>query len=107
MRFLALVAFLALTTSHVHAQNVLSAEPSVRVDSNGDETSRRQLSAVERAQNRVIIIRQGNRYLWASREGRELIRVDSGGAFTLFLDAGGTGYVKVLDRYRLFAGAEK
>jgi hypothetical protein len=75
---------------------VLDAEPAVRIDSSEDGATRRVLPPVERAKNRVIIIKQGQKYLWASRGGRELVH-NASGAFHYFVDPLGSGYVKVKD----------
>lgn len=76
------------------AQNVLDAEPTVQIESSEDATKRVVLPSEERARNKVIIIKQGEKYLWASREGRELAHHVSG-SFHYFVAPGGAGYVKV------------
>jgi hypothetical protein len=85
------------------AQVVLDAKPTVKVQSGvlglGDvETSRRLLSEPDRTKWRVTIISRGGRYFWASREDRELFYRPSG-AFHLFIDPLGGGYIKVFDTH--------
>jgi len=103
MKLLLAIAAMLLLAAPAVARNVLDAEPAVRIDSNEDATTRRVLPAVERAKNRVVIIKRGGKYLWASREGRELIHHTSG-PFHYFVDPSGAGYVKVFDSYYLPAG---
>lgn len=45
----------------------------------------------------LLIVKRGDRYYWASREDRELVRIQSG-VFNLYIDPRGGGYVKVLDQ---------
>jgi hypothetical protein len=84
--------------SPVVAQVVIDAEPTVRVDSGGDSTSRTVLTPVERAKARLIILKQEGRYLWASRDGRELHHMKSG-YFHYFVDRETGQYVKVMDTH--------
>jgi hypothetical protein len=79
---------------------VLDAKPTVKVESSKDSTERYQLSNTDQEKYRVRIIKDGERYLWASRENRELVHQLSG-AFHLFVDSRGGGYVKVFDNTHL------
>jgi hypothetical protein len=98
MKPLIAIAAVLLLVAPALAQNVLDAEPTVRVDSNENAATRRVLPAVERAKNKVIIIKKGAHYLWASRGGRELVHQTSG-AFDYFIEPGGAGYIKVFDTH--------
>lgn len=75
---------------------MLRAEPDIRLAATRDSATRRVLSASERQQNAVLIVKRGDEYFWASREDRPLVHVLSG-VFHLFIEPSGGGYVKVLD----------
>jgi hypothetical protein len=94
------VAAALLLVAPAAAQNVLDAEPTVRIDSAENAATRRVLPDLERAKNRVIIVKRDGKYLWASREGRELIHRVSG-MFHCFIDPTGGGYVKILDSHEV------
>jgi hypothetical protein len=79
---------------------VLDAKPTVKVESSKDLTKRDLLSNTDQEKYRVRIIKNGTRYLWASRENRELLH-ELSGAFHLFVDPRGGGYVKVFDNTHL------
>lgn len=90
------VAFLTLAPYVLSAQErvVFRASPSVRVTSDPGRAERRELSPRERAANQVLIVQRGGNYYWASRGDRLLVHITSG-AFHLYIDPRGGGYVKV------------
>jgi hypothetical protein len=78
------------------ANTVFSGVPSVKIGESGVE---RKIDNLERATavNVACVISEiGGRYYWASRENKELVRMESG-AFTTFIAVDGAGYVRVLD----------
>lgn len=85
-----------LLASPVAGQAVFDAEPTVRVSMGEESSNREELSSVDAAKNRVIIVKRGGRYLWASRGGRQLTH-HADGAFHFFVDTLGAGYIKVMD----------
>ncbi len=96
MRYLVPFALVFVLASPGLAQTVLSARPTVKVESNAASTQRFQLSDAEQEEFRVVITIRDGRYYWISREGRELIHHRSG-AFHYFIDPTGGGFVKVFD----------
>ena len=52
------------------------------------------LTGEQREAYRAVIVRDGQRYFWKSREGREMFRTESG-TFTQYTEANGNGFVKV------------
>ena len=93
MRYLVPFALVFVLASPGLAQTVLSARPTVKVESNAASTQRFQLSDAEQEQFRLVITTRDGRYYWMSREGREVIHHASG-AFHYFIDPTGSGYVK-------------
>jgi len=75
---------------------VLNATPEIRVDSGSGATTRKILSESEQNGYRVLIVKDGEQYFWATRENRKLIHRISG-AYHYFIDPQGGGYVKVFD----------
>ncbi len=96
MRYLVPFALVFVLATPGLAQTVLSARPTVKVESNAASTERVQLSDAEQEQFRLVIKTRDGRYYWMSREGREVIHHASG-AFHYFIDPTGSGYVKVFD----------
>lgn len=97
---LGLVLLVVLCASPGFAQTIINAAPTVRVVSGDKETERSVLSDTDREKNRVVIVKVDGRYLWVSRENRELVYIFSG-AFHIFVHPGGAGYVKIFDTHRL------
>ena len=90
------LAVILLLATPAAAQVVLSATPTVKVDSSEASTARQVLSEDEQEEFRVVISTRNSRYFWISREGRELFHSVSG-INHWFLDPRGGGYVKVVD----------
>jgi hypothetical protein len=89
------VLFAALATPLVHGQDTgFAGTPLVRVDSDEKETKRTELSDTAGEKYQCRIVRKGRKYLWASRNNRELTRSDAGD-WTYYVSPEGSGYVKV------------
>ena len=69
--------------------------PLVRVDADGNEVKRTELSEAAGEKYACRIVRKGRRYVWASRDNRELTR-SVAGDWTYYVSPEGSGYVKVL-----------
>jgi hypothetical protein len=86
----------AVAGSALDAQDEgFTGTPLVRVDADGNETKRTELSEVAGEKYACRIMRKGRRYLWTSRGNRELERTVSGD-WTYYVSPEGSGYVKVL-----------
>lgn len=92
--------FLIATTSAFANEAVIAAEPFSRVTSAASDTAREKLSSSEAKKNALVISKIGSEYIWATRQSRKLEYVQSG-AFHLFIDPRGGGYVKVFDQHAL------
>jgi hypothetical protein len=75
-------------------QVVVTAIPNSKVISSSTETLRYKLSDDERTKALLVIHKTPEGYRWSTREDRELVMRTSG-AFALFIDPSGGGYVKV------------
>ena len=78
--------------SHV----VLRAVPKTRVVSDWKGTRREVLTPEEREAQRIIIVKVGQSYYWASRDNRELI-YNKSGLFDNFTDTQAGALIKVFD----------
>jgi hypothetical protein len=96
IRLAFLLAILLFPLPGIAQTVVLSAKPTVKVESSEASTKRYALTESEQEQYRVIITRRDGRYFWSSRENRELIYHHSG-AFHYFTDLTGGGYIKIID----------
>lgn len=89
---------LFLTAESVAVETVvLNTAPSSRVSSSDANTKREALSPAQQQEFRLVIKKRDGKYFWASRENRELLYTMSG-AFHIFMDPRGGGYVKVFDK---------
>ena len=81
--------------SAAQATTVFAGLPGVKVSEGGVERVPENVSR-DRAVNLVCVIsRIGDKYYWASRENKEMIRTASG-AFITFLAVDGAGYVRIV-----------
>ena len=74
---------------------VFEGYPFSRVLSTAEETKREELSEAQSKEYRVLIVKRGEKYFWASREDKELIYTTSG-AIHWFI-APTSGYIKIID----------
>jgi hypothetical protein len=97
MRTATLVCVFSLCATAVFAQSrtVFSGVPSIKVSEGGTERLPETL-AREKAVNMACVISEiGGEYYWASRENKQMVRME-GGAFITFLAADGSGYVRTI-----------
>jgi hypothetical protein len=73
---------------------ILSGIPDIQTRSTPEESVRIEMDSVKKKNHRVLIIKEGDEYIWESRERRKLIR-STQGPLTLFIDPTGGGYIKV------------
>ena len=78
----AAMTFLPLTGS-AQATTVFSGMPTVKISEGGVERLPENLSRAQAVNLACVISRIGDKYYWASRENKSLVRVESG-AFTTF-----------------------
>lgn len=90
-----LVALLSACSSPAIADDVVvTAVPSSKVVSSSTETVRYKLSDDERTKALLVIQKTPKGYRWSTRDDRDLVMRTSG-AFALFIDPSGGGYVKI------------
>ena len=73
---------------------VFEGTPSVRIDADGAQSVRVELSTRGSNKYECRIVGKGKKYVWASRDNRALIRSDSGD-FTYFISPEGSGFIKI------------
>lgn len=88
------IIFLCASFAFAADEVIFAGTPSVRIDADGGQSVRVELSDLGAKKYECRIVSKGKKFLWASRGNRELIRSDSGD-YTYFISPEGTGYVKV------------
>lgn len=75
---------------------VLNGTPLVQQKGTIENSENYQLSENQKNEYRVLIVKNDDGYFWESRERRPLIKEQSG-AFSIFIEPGGAGYIKVIE----------
>lgn len=88
------ILFFCAIAAFAAEEVIFSGTPSVRVDADGAQSIRVELSDAGAKKYECRIIAKGKKIFWASRGNRELIRSDSGD-YTYFISPEGTGYIKI------------
>ena len=100
MRLAVFAAFL-LGAGFAQAQTlVLNGLPTSKVESSSAATEREVLAQAKQLEARVLITKDGGNYVWASRGNRPLVYRMSG-VVHVFVEAGGAGYIEVIDQNAL------
>ena len=98
-----LALFAAFMFSAALAQGqalVLNGLPTSKVESSSGATEREVLAQAKQLEAQVLITKEGNNYVWASRGNRPLVYRTSG-VVHVFVEAGGAGYIEVIDQNAL------
>jgi hypothetical protein len=74
---------------------VLEGTPIIQNKSSVNESGNFPLTESQQNESRLIITKKGQKYYWTSRQYRELTKYESG-AYTIFLENKGAGYVKTM-----------
>ena len=95
LAFLALATFVPLGYASAQATTVFRGTPSVRVTEGGTDRTPENLTHDKAGNLGVVISRIGDRYYWASRENKEMVRREFG-AFITYIAVDGAGYVRLI-----------
>lgn len=94
-----LVGFALLVASPVEGgaqvRTVLRGVPTFKITEAGTERTPEKLAPDRAAGFIVVVSRVGDKYLWASRENKELVRIELG-AFITYVAVNGSGYIRVI-----------
>jgi len=93
---LVLSVFFLFTVSVAQVETVFSGSPEIKVSEGGIERTPDIVSAKDATNLKCIISKIGDKYYWASRENKELIRFEAG-AFITFVSPEGVGYVRIIN----------
>ena len=96
MKYSILLSMLILSLASYAQEVEFEGIPSKRVQSNFNERIATELTGVERKEYSVQVIRDGDRYFWASRENIPLVKVESG-IYITYVATNGSGYIKTLN----------
>src|SRR5262245_35121856 len=81
--------------SAAQATTVFAGLPGVKISEGGVERVPENVSRDRAVNLACVISRIGDKYYWASRENKEMVRIESG-AFITFLAVDGAGYVRIV-----------
>ena len=88
---------LAPRAALAQARTVFDGRPSVKISEGGIERTPEALTVAQAGNLHCIISEIGGQFYWASR-GNVLVAVVDSGAFTTYIAANGSGYVRVIKR---------
>lgn len=98
MRRLLLVSLLVMLSATIafsQSTTVFSGTPTIKISEGGIERSPEKLARKDAPNLKCVISRIGEKYYWASRGNKEMLREESG-AFTTFFAVDGSGYVRFI-----------
>jgi hypothetical protein len=81
--------------ANAQATTVFRGVPSLKVAEGGTERTPERLSPERSAGFIAVISKVGDKYLWASRENIEVVRIELG-AFITYVAVNGSGYVRTV-----------
>ena len=70
--------------------------PAVRISEGGVERFAEKLEQSKSMELACVIKEIDGKFIWASRENKPLVKIDTGGAFLIFLAVDGSGYVRLI-----------
>lgn len=73
---------------------VLHGRPSVQSRDSMEDSVHVSLDEIQKTKHRVIISKEGEEYIWETRDRKKLVHTTEG-AFDLFTDPKGGGYIKI------------
>ncbi|HET9439727.1 MAG TPA: hypothetical protein VFO52_06130 [Longimicrobiales bacterium] len=100
--FFSLCVFCALVLPPLSAQSaetVFKGRPQLQIMEAARNRAPIHIAESEADHLECVISKIGRRYYWASRENREMVRVESEG-FITFVAVDGSGYVRLFDPHR-------
>jgi len=95
---------LGLGSANAQESIVFSGYPISKVESGSDTTAHVAMADVQSTEYRVLIVKRGDKYYWASRENKEMFYYQSGIAHWFIAPT--SGYVKIIDPSLVPGGAE-
>jgi len=86
---------IAVPRSFAQSETVFSGLPSIKISEGGTGRVIEDLPRDKALNLGCVISKIGGKYYWASRENKEMTRIQSG-AFETFIAVNGSGYVRVI-----------
>jgi hypothetical protein len=90
-----LIVMLSTTVTFSQSTTVFSGVPTIKISEGGIERSPEKLERKDAPNLKCVISKIGEKYYWATRENKEMFRIESG-AFTTFFAVDGSGYVRIV-----------
>lgn len=70
--------------------------PAMKISEGGVERNVEKLEQSKSIELICVIKEIDGKFIWASRENKPLVKIDTGGAFLIFLAVDGSGYIRVI-----------
>jgi hypothetical protein len=107
------VFVLCFITNFCNAQSFsFTGIPSVKVTEGGNERNAEKVEQSKASSVACIIKEIDGKFFWVSRENKQLVKIDTRGAFLIFLAIDGSGYIRIIkpelkDAASLMSSTEK
>jgi hypothetical protein len=92
--FIALISFCFLVELGQAETIVFEGTPLIKNSASAEGTNNEQVQGEDQTNYKLIITKEGNEFIWFSREKKKLKHVKSG-AFDYFVNLDGSGYIKI------------
>jgi hypothetical protein len=70
--------------------------PAVRIIEGGVERNTEKLEETKSIEFACVVKEVDGKFIWTSRENKPLVKIDTGGAFLMFLAVDGSGYIRLI-----------
>ena len=70
--------------------------PAVRISEGGVERFAEKLEQSKSMELACVVKEIDGKFIWASRENKPLVKIDTGGAFVMFVAVDGSGYIRLI-----------
>jgi hypothetical protein len=99
MRRLLYAVLISSTALPIHAQPTqieFRGTPKVKISEGGTTRNVEALNTDKAGNTECLIVKRGEKYLWASRENLQLARIESG-SFITFIAMNGSGWIRTIN----------
>ena len=95
-KFIFIYVFCFFTTFCNAQSFTFTGIPSVKVTEGGVERNAEKIEQSKAMIVTCVIKEIDGKFIWASRENKPLVKIDTGGAFLIFLAVDGSGYIRLI-----------
>ncbi len=99
MRFLIAIIFSIFSLNSIAEEVIFEGMPVTRITINEGKSNKAILTLAQKIENKVKIVKEGDKYYWASRNMLELVPINSG-LYVTYVAVTGAGYIRTLPLLR-------